>query len=1088
MLSKSVRIFCIPLLLLVLHAGIGMAQLPTIRLTGTVTDTTGALLPGVDVTLTNVDTGVTYSATSSGSGVYMFVNLPYGPYRLKCELPGFKAFVQQGILLETGFSRTVDVTLEVGEVTETVEVIARAPLLETESSDITQLLERETMLHVPQGSRRSASLSRLAPFVSYFSEQGTPRIVYMSMGGGKASNQNWTIDGGTVQGNSLVNPQLHFNPPMEAIQEFKIEVNNYTADMGRTLGGYVHMTTRSGTNEFHGALYEFFRHEKLDARTFFASTKGQLRYNIFGGSLGGPIWKNRTFFFVNVEQALLRTPSTFAGDDVPHPAERTGNFSARTDVVITDPVTGEPFPNNIIPPDRIDPVGAKVAQLYPLPNVSGDITKAPKNNLLVTDRLKHNITYPTVRIDHNQGDNDRFFFRWMQDDATETRPAAWEFDSRNRIGAAPHHNIMGGWNHTFSPTLLNDFRYMHREGHNFVTIGPGWGLGLNSQLGLLGDIDDALSWFKPSGLSSVGRSQLKRTDRETNQFMENLTFIGGNHTFKIGLELRVSNYRFQKTEAGSYDFSNKATGEGMASLLMGWVQKAKFSDQFLHSYSRYWSLYWMDDWKVTSKLTLNLGLRWALDEPFYRDPVNTLNGFDTIAINPVSGTPGIVTFAPFAETGKRAHRADWNNWGPRIGLAYRINPTTVIRAGAGIMYARPWEGSVAAKDLDAGNRPKATINSIDGGFTPPFLLKDGASFDLEDPVGQVKDDTFGAVPLGSNPRFSPHFVFLDQRTPYSEHWNFSIQKQLQNDMLLEIAYLANMGHKLVQAQGGASLNEIPLVSGRGPEKQSQALRPFPQFSGVNVMGPLWGNSSYHAGNIKFQRRFSAGLSFLTHYTWAKYLTDSFVGASLGSAASDRQHIELRDQNRSYSENQIAHRYLFSSVFDMPWGTGRRFSISNPVFNQIAGGWTLSTITELHSGPPFGVRERTSHSNTFSSTRPNLVGDPIITGSRSRGAKLAQWFNTSAFASPPESEFGDAARNYCCAPGLIGVDLSIQKEFPFPALEDWNLTFRTDIFNVLNRPHFWNVRGTHGSGDFGTIRNIVPESAGRQIQLSLRLDF
>lgn len=1082
MLSKSVKIFYILSLLLVLHAGIGMAQTSTIRLTGTVTDETGGIILGADLTLKNVETGLTQSAISSASGTFSFANLPYGTYELRCELPGFKSFQQGGIVLETGFARTVNVVLQVGEVSETVSVIGRAPILETEASDVTQLVERMTMEKAPLASRRAGSLVRLSPFISYTREEGANALPYFSVAGGRARHQNWSMDGVTSQGNNLVVPQLAFNPPSEAVQEFKVEINNYSADQGRSLGGIIHMRSRSGTNEFHGAGYYFLRDDALDARTFFAPEKAPLDYDIFGFSVGGPLWKDRTFFFFNFEQGIKRTGKTFSSDDVPHSPERTGDFSNRTDVTILDPLTGQPFANNIIPQDRIDPVAAQVVGLYPLPNGSGnDITKAPKNNFIANDSEALDQSYPTLRLDHNLGDDDRFFFRWMRNEPTIINAAAWDFDTRARTVHLQWDNLAWGWNHTFSPTLLNDFRFMYRIAFNDVLTGAGVGSGLNQQFGLPGVEPTSLSRFKIAGLSQLGRGDFKRTDRNTNHFSENLTWIQGSHTFKTGMELRDSWYRQYLDESGFFDFSSRATGAGLATFLLGWTTKGQAKQQDIHSFNNYWAWYLMDDWKVTSRFTLNLGVRWSMDEPPWRDPVSSLNGFGPHAINPVSGTPGVVTFAPFPDTGERPHRFDGNNWAPRIGFAYRFRDTAVLRGGFGIMYHKPWAGSDAAKAADAGQKPTASFSSPDGGFTPAFLLQDGMpAF----PEGEVKDASFGAVPLGAKPVFAPTFFDPYQRTPYSQQWNFGIQKQLPNDMVVEILYLGNMAHKL--EKGKVNINAIPLVSGEGPENQSQALRPFPQFGNVSLLGPLWGNSSYHAANVKFERRFSDGLSFLMHYTWSKYLDDTTGGSDLGDAPN-LQHIELRHLDKSLSPSHMAHRYLFHSVFDLPWGRGRHFEISNPVFNRIAGGWTISAITEFHTGVPFGVTEQTNTSNAFSDNqRPNVLSDPILSSNRTRGEELAEWFNTSAFQSPGVGRFGNAPRSFCCGPGLAGVDFSISKQFPIH--EDTLFTFRADFFNLANRPHFAVPATSHGKGDFGTVSQLVPDSTGRQIQFNFRFEF
>ena len=359
------------------------------QITGSITDNSGALVPGAALLARNIDTGVNYKAASNQNGVYLLPFLPPGRYELTCELEGFKKFLRSGLVLETGSTVTVDVRLDVGALTETVMVKATTPLIESESSSVGQFIERASVLNMPVESRRGASLVRLMGNVVYREEAQGEAVPRFTMAGGRPTNQMWQLDGAVVQNMTLGVPILGLNPPAESLQEFRAEANSYSAEFGRTGGGLILMTTRSGTNNFHGAVYEYLRNDRLDARSFFSPGKAPLRYNIFGGSLGGPVVRDKTFFFFNYEGARRRDGLTFADSTVPRPAEINGDFSARTDITVLDPVTRQAFPGNVIPASRIDPAGQALARFYPAPNVPSDPTRAPANNYVknVSDRL-----------------------------------------------------------------------------------------------------------------------------------------------------------------------------------------------------------------------------------------------------------------------------------------------------------------------------------------------------------------------------------------------------------------------------------------------------------------------------------------------------------------------------------------------------------------------------------------------------------------------------------------------------------------------------------------------------------------------------
>lgn len=1056
------------------------------RLAGLVSDDSGAVVVGAKVTARNVQTGVSTEATTSDAGNYFFPALIPGEYQVTVEMAGFKKFVQGGITLETGITRTVDLRLTLGAVTETVEVTAKAALLESESSSVGQLIERKSVLNMPLESRRTAGLVRLLGAVTFTSENAGEQVPMFSMAGGRSQNQMWQLDGAVVQNMSLGVAQLQLNPPAESLQEFKAEMNNFSAEFGRAGGGLILMTTRSGTNSFHGAAYEFLRNQALDTRTFFAPRKAPLRYNIFGGSLGGPIRKDRTFFFVNYEGARRRDGVTVSGLIVPHAPERTGDFSNRRDIAVLDPVNAQPFAGNIIPASRIDPLARQLAALYPQANIASDITRAPSANYTVnlSDKLTQDAL--TTRIDHSLGNNDRIFGRYNVIGAPQDIASAYPeriADTRAGIRENKIHAALGSWMHNFSPTLLNEVRYAYSI-RKHINRAAGSGSGFNSKLGLGGVDADAFPVIAVTGQSGLSTTPTERiqTPILTHHLVDNLSWIRGKHTLKTGFEMRYSLNKdeLSQTGGGTFTFNDRATRSGMASLLLGWTSSAGMNrPDLLEARTDYYGAYVQDDWKITQTLTLNLGMRWEIDTPRWERIDNRQSGFDGVAINPVSGTPGIVTFSGRDGLGKYAHNFDKNNFAPRFGFAWKPGSRTVVRGGYGINYLGLYFGAVV-NTLSQGFGSNFSFASPDGGLTPAFLFRSGLPTGTREPLGPG----WGAVRVGQAPRAAPDFISQNHVNGYSQQYNLTVQRELGGNMLLEAAYLGNLGRKL----GGAAvnINVIPLVNGRGPAAQSQTARIFPQYNTVNRLTPDWGSSTYHALNVKLERRYFNGFNLLANYTWAKFLDNIEGGTEFaGGEGNGYTHPELRALDRAYSGNDLRHRFIGSSVYELPIGKGRRVEISNPALNAVAGGWSIGTIAEFFTGAPWGVIEQTNLSNTFSgSPRPNLVCDPRIDGSRSRNDYLNQWFNTSCFAAPGVGNFGNAARTVGFGPGQVNIDLSLNKRWPIK--ERYGLLFRSDFYNLPNRANFTVPAGVRGRGDFGRITST--RGTGRQIQLSMRFEF
>jgi hypothetical protein len=963
--------------------------------------------------------------------------------------------------------------MPVGAVAETVSVTAQAALVETEDSSVGQFIERTTVLNMPLGDRRAGQLVRLSGAVV---GSGTN----FSIAGGRGNNQMWLLDGTSVLGATLGNQRLAYNPPAESLQEFKLEMNSYSAEYGRSGGGQIVMTTRSGTNQFHGAAYEFLRNEVLDTRTFFAASKAPLRYNVFGASLGGPIARNRTFFFFNYEGSRRREISNSSAV-VPHRPEIAGDFSNRTDLRLIDPTTRTQFPGNIIPASRLDPVGAAVARLYPAPNFGArDIRLAPVNNYYVTPGATDNRDVYIGKVDHNLSSKHRTFVRMLYEPNGTISPPAFPSEFTN-TRSVRQYNATAGLVYTLTPTLLSETRINY--GRTKLLGSRAVGSGKDRELGLTGTNGNLFSTFAPAGLSAIGSTNVTKQVDLTRHLVETVNWHRRRHQLKFGFQYLYGTQPNLQENTTRFAFSDRITGNGFADLLLGRVSAATNRGKwYLQGRIDNYALFIQDDWKATPNLTLNFGLRWELETP-RRDVRNQQSGLDLVAINPVCNCRGVVTFA--GVDGRRRYASDFdaNNFGPRFGFAWK-SPYggLVVRGGYSVHYNSIYHSGVGGWDMSTAFVRQASFSSPDNDLTPAFLLRNGQPAIPEEP----RTAGFGSVAPGRAPYYSPSFAQQNHVNGYSQQWNFGLQKQIFGDTVVEAAYLANAGHKL----GGDALNinMIPLVDGRGPTVADRRLLPFPQFDQVTHLFPPWANSIYHALSLKAEKRYSNGLNFLVNYTWSKLIDDATSSGELAtSPAKGYTHVQLRRLERSIAGNDIRHRMVASGLYALPFGDGRRWKIGNRALRHVVGGWQAGYIVELRTGMPYNVSEQTNRTNTFSAAqRPNLLRDPKLSTDRPRADRLAQWFDVGAFQAPGNGIFGNAPRFLPDGPGLVQIDMSINKTWTLR--ERCRLLFRSDFFNLPNHPNFGNPNGSRGAGPFGRITNILSGSTGRQIQMNLRFEF
>ncbi|MDQ6677337.1 MAG: carboxypeptidase regulatory-like domain-containing protein [Acidobacteriota bacterium] len=1084
-----------------------LGQATTAVIGGLVSDTQGAAIAGARVVATNTATGVPAPTTTNSSGTYLLSNLEIGAYTLSVEHEGFRRYTQSGIVLSTAENLALNVQLEVGQVSESVNVTAEAATLEERTSVVGQTIQSRDVEDLPLGNRRTMNVINLSPAVVFVGYDAGQKPNF-SLAGGRTQSQMFWIDGGSGQNMRLGIGQIDIDPPAESVQEIQVLSNNYSAEYGASAGGVIIETTKSGTNKLHGSLYEYLRNNVFDAPGYFATVQNgkkitpELRYNIFGGTVGGPIRRNKTFFFFSTEAQRLRV-GTVTTLTVPSLLQRQGDFSQTFnaagalipvyDPQTTDTVAGKTvrtaFPGNVIPANRLDPVALKILAYYPLPNRTPDNISG-SSNFRSNGVSGLNGNYYMGKVDHNFSEKDRLLARYIYNSGNNDVVSAYPLKAADPAAYILAHQqyIYANLIHIFSPAVVNDLRFNYGN-RTALSLTAGVGSGVIKSLGLTGVSENAFPQIVASGFANLGSNGQERRQFpiQNLQYLDNVSWIHGKHAMKFGFEARLSsNYEVNlSTASGAFTFGTQptglpgsaATGNGLASLLLGFPTAfSQSSTAVLDRSSWYLAGFAQDDFTIRPNLTFNIGLRWETDTPI-TDANNRMNGFDAHQLNPVSGTPGVVKFAGLNGWPKQPYSTDLNNFGPRFGFAWKPFGAgrTVVRGGYGISYAHPFDsGQPASAGLGFGMNQ--AFNTPDNGITAPFYLRQGVP---AGPPSPALTDSFGAVPVGKATTTAVTFFDPTRRTGYSQQFNLGVQHQLAGSLVLEVSGLGNISHKLPNTN--ITINQIqPGLL--GPAHQSQADRPYPQFTNVTILSPLIGDGRYLGGFIRMQQRFSQGLTLNASYTYSQFLDNSFEG---GSTAGSDGGIYSNQYNRRAdwgpSANDVRHRFVFSSVYDLPFGYGKRW-LPDGLFGQVIGGWTLAAVTALQSAAPFTVVTQTNSTNAFSAgaQRANVVGDPNRLATK---RSVAQWFNTGAFAQPAPFTFGNEGRDALRGSGLINVDISVLRNFKIR--EVLNLQFRGEFLNALNHTNLGLPNATFGSAGFGTITAAGP---ARQIQLGAKIQF
>lgn len=1108
-------------------------------ITGVVTDSTGALVPGAEIAVVNLGTSARSTAKSDGTGNYSIPLLPRGDYRLEATASGFKKYVRDGIVLQVQQTARIDLQLVVGEVAESILVTADAARLETENATLAKVIDNRAIVNLPLNTRNVFNLVFLTPGVTGTVGNSYGEMRY-SVNGARARTMDTMIDGV-----SAAHPTVNgFNgisvfPSVDAVEEFKLLSADFPAEFGRSLGSVLNVVFKSGTNRFHGSAFEFLRNSALDANNFFDNRRGQqlLSYkrSQFGGVLNGPLIKEKTFFMVSFEGLReRRADSAFAS--VPTALERAGDFSqtrttAGQAINIFDPFTTranpsgtgfirDPFAGNRIPAGRFDPVAVNAAKYYPMPNATPTGQSNNQNNYAASGSKPLNTTQSDYRIDQVISPTQRFFARYStrlnEDVATVFFPQDLKI-AEGRINQEDHvHGAVADYTNTLSPSMIVNARLGFAR-TLFVFANQGLGF-VPSSLGLPKYIDTAVDNLQFPGFSVTDYRGLGGGDHRRNAFMTytavgNITKTSGKHTMKAGTDIRMMRVNvFEGRNASEYSFtrgmtqgpnptqSSTTAGNGFASLLLGTGASGSLQANYKNvaTHSMYSAFYFQDDWRVTTKLSLNLGIRYDIDFP-RTERFNRTNIFDPQVANPAaSALPGIKGGLVFVGVGNQPRtqfQADKNNWAPRFGLSYQFLPKTVLRMGYAHVYG-PSQQAAAGTIGTMGYRvDNSWVASIDG-INPTDLLRNPYPRGVNPVVGSAA----GVLTQIGN---RIEATTTDIVSPWTRQMNVNLQRELPKGTLLEVAYVGTRGFYLHRNdEGGLSLNQLPAsamalgsrlneqvdnpffgtryaqgVLANARTSRAQLLRPYPQFTDIIPIYSVGASSFYHSLQVTANKRFSQGLQMQLAYTMQKSLDD-------GLSHQDSYNIRA---DRALSDIDVKHRAVIYGLYELPFGRGRKYGANWSRWMDMAvGHWQTNAIATFSTGTPLGISASNNAGIFNQAIRANNNGKSgKLTGPVQE--RLGAYFDKSVYSQPVNFTFGNMGprlsdiRN----DGVFNWDISLFKEM---VMTDggMRLQFRAEALNAFNTPRFGSPNTSVTSSSFATVTSQA--NAPRQVQFGLRFVF
>jgi Carboxypeptidase regulatory-like domain/TonB dependent receptor len=1090
-------------------------------ITGLVVDPQQAAVAGADVEVLNQATGVTTQTKTNPSGNFNVPSLAIGTYEVRVSAPGFRTYVQTNAQVEATRTVRIDATLQLGAVGESVTVESAAPLLQTDSAAVGTQVTRQMLNTLPfqltGASRDPTSFIRLTP-------GATGGAFGANIAGGRAFASEVLVDGVPVAYNATTNSPDQAKPSYDAVAEFRVEAVIPPAEYGRTSGGVVSMVTRSGTNELHGNVLTLLRNNIFDARRFNASIADITRQAETAGSVGGPVilpklynGRNRTFFFVNytnfrranVPQGQVATVAT--------EAMRRGDFSEVTQPIY-DPMTEvngvrQQFPNNQIPLNRISPFALRIQEVIPPPNAPGIA-----GNYIGSAPATQDEDHFLIKIDHQITDKNKFSgnVRYQNNRRTFSRGPLPQVSDGFR-DSPNSRNIVLSDDHIIRPNILNRFQagYTRFDNPTFSSQD----IGLQVPNAFAGGFPAVR--FSAQGFSNIADTDFRQEFDNNYNFQDFVAWTAGSHNIKFGgrVDFFQQNQRPLGNFAGTYTFAPfatsqpgvNATGHSYASFLLGAVNNASMSYGLPYGIrSRYFSLYAQDDWKVTRKLTVNYGLRWEAQTPWF-EVAGRVSQMDPTVPNPgAGGLPGALIFAgegPGRVGGRGFQKTYFGGIGPRLGLAYQIATNTVIRAGAGIFYA-PITGS----NLNfQGFQSNISVSSVDAGLTPAFNIDRG----WDPALIQIPPFIDPTLANRQSTSSSETCRGCSGKPPRTSQWQMNIQQTLWNT-LFEASYVGTVGHGILNnvlvrpnqlhpdflALGSLLTRPIndPAVVAAGYSAPypgftgslAQALRPFPQYQDITMLSTPTGNSTYHALLVKVEKRYSNGLQFLGAYTFSKTITD--IAFDSNGQLSPPQDQYNRRAEKSLANIDRPQRLVLSYLYELPWGEGKPF-LNQGIWSKILGGFAISGIHTYQSGAPLRITVPNNLPIFGGHLRPNGVeGVPIDIGpgrgsfepfNGLSGQQGDLYLNRAAFATPDPFTLGTLPVFLpdVRGPGSIGEDLSVTKRQRLR--ETTSIEFRADFFNAFNRRNLNNPVTDLTAPNFG---RITGQGQPRVIQLGFRLDF